>query len=297
MRWSLICPFFVYIFRTLIASPLKANIVDRITAKRTHIWTPDDFADLGSRDAVDKNLQRLSKTGVIRRIDRGLYDRPIMNRLTKKLTVPDYREILDAITRRDQVRMLVDGITAANDIGLTDAVPARVVIHTDTRRRSISIENLTIEFKPTAPSKLYWAGRPGMRVVQALHWAKDTLTTDRERIFSRLSALLSDPVHGPVIRQDLEAGLKTVPAWMQSVIRELLKYCKRTPPINRSSALVTKSAATFSWVLHADSAPPSRTLKKTSGFVGPLMRFSTDSRLAGRACFSKVVPPYPKPSA
>jgi hypothetical protein len=56
--------------------------------------------------------------------------------------------------------MLVDGMTAANDLGLTDAVPARVTVHTDARRRSIRLDNLVIEFKMTAPSRLYLGGVP-----------------------------------------------------------------------------------------------------------------------------------------
>lgn len=70
-------------------------------------------------------------------------------------------------------------MTAANDLGLTDAVPGRVIIHTDARRRSIQLDNLSIEFKLTAPSRLYRAGRPTMRVVQALYWLKDTLASAR----------------------------------------------------------------------------------------------------------------------
>lgn len=50
--------------------------------------------------------------------------------------------------------------------------PAHVTIHTDARRRAIKLDKLTIDFKQTAPSRLYWAGRPAMRVVQALHWLK-----------------------------------------------------------------------------------------------------------------------------
>ena len=71
---------------------------------------------------------------------------------------------------------------AANDLGLTDAVPARVTIYTDTRRRSIKLDKLLIEFKHAAPSRLYWAGRPAMRVVQALYWLKDTLSSDADRV-------------------------------------------------------------------------------------------------------------------
>jgi hypothetical protein len=128
------------------------------------------------------------QTGQLRRIDRGLYDTPRTNTLTKRPAVADYRQVIDALVRRDQVRMLVDGLTAANDLGLTTAVPAHVVVHTDTRRRTIHLDNLAIEFKQTAPSKLYWAGRPAMRIVQALRWLKDMLAPDRERVLVQLSA-------------------------------------------------------------------------------------------------------------
>lgn len=139
---------------------------------------PTDFAYLSSRDSIDKTLQRMVLAGELRRIDRGLYDRPKLNRLNKRYTTPDCRAVLEAIARRDNLRLLVDGMTAANDLGLTDAVPARVIIHSDTRRRAVQLDNLTIDFKQTAPSCLYWAGRLAMRIVQALYWLKDTLPSE-----------------------------------------------------------------------------------------------------------------------
>ena len=186
-----------------------------------HVWVPSDFACLGNRDAVDKTLQRMVNSGSLRRIDRGLYDLPVLSKLTKRPTRPDYRAVVDAIARRDQLRLLVDGMTAANDLGLTDAVSARVTIHTDARRRSIKLDKLTIEFKLTAPSRLYWAGRPAMRVVQALHWLKETLASDRQRVLDKLSQVLADPQHGDAIRKDLLEGFAVLPAWMQDVVREL----------------------------------------------------------------------------
>jgi hypothetical protein len=203
-------------------SDLKSAIESVLKAGGAgHVWVPTDFAALGSRDAVDKTLQRMVRSGELRRIDRGLYDRPSINRLTKRATTADYRAVVDAIARRDQLRLLVDGMTAANDLGLTDAVPARITIHTDARRRDVKLENLVIEFKQTAPSRLYWAGRPAMRVVQALHWLKDTLATDRQRILGKLSKLLADPAHGETLRKDLLAGFSTLPSWMQTLVREL----------------------------------------------------------------------------
>ena len=56
---------------------LKTQILahmDRATPGQ--VWAPTDFAHLGGRDAVDKALQRLVASDQLRRIDRGLYDRP-----------------------------------------------------------------------------------------------------------------------------------------------------------------------------------------------------------------------------
>ena len=61
------------------------------------MWTPVDFLDLGSRTAVEKTLQRLVSAKHLRRIDRGFYDVPHVNVLTKKLNAPDYRQVLDAV--------------------------------------------------------------------------------------------------------------------------------------------------------------------------------------------------------
>jgi hypothetical protein len=186
------------------------------------VWAPVDFLDFGSRDAVDQALSRMAAAGDVRRIARGLYDVPRPNKLTGKPTNPDPRRVIDALARRDQARMLVDGLTAANDLGLSDAVPAKIAVHTDARLRPIKLGAQTITFKPTAPSRLYWAGRPGMRVVQVLHWLREMLSSDHERIAHRIAAILADPEHGPAIAADLRDGLVSLPEWMRSFLRPLL---------------------------------------------------------------------------
>jgi hypothetical protein len=205
---------------------LRSQIEARIARDfEPTVWTPADFADLASRDAVDKTLQRLVAAGALRRIDRGLYDKPATNKLTQNPSPPDPRAIVDAVARRDQNRYLVDGMTAANDLGLTNAVPARIVIHTDARLKPIRLGNQEISFKLTAPSKLYWAGRPAMRVVQALHWLRDTSTQDGELqgITRKISAILSDGPRGERIRADLADGFSTLPAWMQDFLKPMLE--------------------------------------------------------------------------
>jgi Family of unknown function (DUF6088) len=202
---------------------LRHRILDRIEARVAVVWTPVDFIDLGPRAAVDKALQRLVARGDLRRIDRGLYDKPRVSALTGKANAPDSRVVIEAVARRDQIRFVVDGITAANDLGLTTAVPAHVTVLADARLRPIHIGKQEITFKHAAASRLFWAGHPAMRVVQALHWLHDVIPVDGPRILDRLRAVLGDPDRGPSIRDDLRAGLHTLPTWMQPLVRDLLE--------------------------------------------------------------------------
>jgi hypothetical protein len=197
---------------------------NRVAAgRKAHVWSPEDFADLGPRTAVDQALHRLVASGELRRIARGLYGLPGTNRLTGKPTFPDPREVIDALARKNSVRVIVDGITAANDLGLTDAVPARITVFTDARLRPVTVGNLTINFRHAAPSRLYWADRPAMRFVQALDWLRDMLPSDDGRLRSRLVSILRDQDHGRAICDDLRAGLSALPEWMRETIRELLR--------------------------------------------------------------------------
>ncbi len=186
------------------------------------------------------------------RIDRGLYYLPRLNALTGKAAVADYRAVIDAVARRDQSRALIDGLSAANDLGLTTAVPAQISVITDARLRPIRLGRQHIRFQAAAPSRLYWAGRPAMRIVQALYWLQDVLDTDRQRIVRQLKRLLADPVHGPALRGDLEKGLRTLPIWMQSVVRDLLDQDVRSPARSRRRAsargrVATRVAAPSDW--------------------------------------------------
>lgn len=205
-------------------SDLKAKILRRVDSQQDWVWTPTDFVDLAGRTAVDKALQRLVAGKELRRIDRGLYDCPRKNALTGRATVPDYRAVIQAVSRRDNARILLDGMTAANDLGLTTAVPARIEVLVDARLRPIRLGNQVIQFKTAAPSRLFWAGRPAMRVVQALYWLQDMLSMPEEKrsIVERIRKILADPSHGPAILQDLRKGLPALPIWMQDLVRELV---------------------------------------------------------------------------
>ena len=224
---------------------IPAAIRDRISAPaHPRVWTPEDFADLGPRTAVDQALHRLVASRDLRRIARGFYDTPQNNRLTGKPTYPNPRDVIDALTRNGKVRVVVDGLTAANDLGLTDAVPAHIAVLTDGRLRPITLGNLTLDFQAAAPSRLYWAGRPAMRFVQALHWLRDMLPSDDGTLHKRLLSILKDPDHGLAIQDDLRSGLSALPEWMRVIVRDLLQQVSAgVPPPGRNVKPARRSPA------------------------------------------------------
>ena len=107
-----------------------------------------------------------------------------------------------------------------------------------------------------------------MRIVQALHWLKDTLPTDRDRILARLSSILADPRYGKGLRDDLRTGLPTLPAWMQDLVRELLSR-DHDHPIPRVAGDATERLDYLSWiVMRVVPAPPdSMAIKLPSGLT------------------------------
>jgi len=118
------------------------KIMKRISEQDSRNWvcTPKDFLDLGSREAIDQALSRLVKAGRLRRIGTGLYDTPRTSRMLKRTAPVDMDAAIAAIARRDAVRILPDGLAAANQLGLTTVVPAKVWFMTDGPSRTIKFD-------------------------------------------------------------------------------------------------------------------------------------------------------------
>ena len=63
--------------RRTVDSSIDAAISSKVRrAKPGSVFTPALFAGLGGRAAVDKALQRLVARDLLRRLSRGLYDKP-----------------------------------------------------------------------------------------------------------------------------------------------------------------------------------------------------------------------------
>ena len=166
-------------------TPIAPKIMKRVSAHGRGKWvcTPRDFLDLGSRAAVDQALSRLVKAGRLRRVGHGLYDMPRMSTVLKRAAPVDLDAAITALARRDGVRIVPDGLVAANQLGLTTAVPAQVSYVTDGPPRTLKVGGRTVRFRHAGPNVMRWAGTSAAPVVQALRWLGPKLCRRRPSRF------------------------------------------------------------------------------------------------------------------
>ena len=143
-------------------------IPKRIRAKhRGSVFTPRQFAHLGTRAAVDQALSRLQRTGQIRRLTRGVYEFPKIHSRIGVLS-PSPEAVAKAIAERTGSRIAISGAKAANLLGLSIQVTMQNVYWTEGPSRTIRIGNQTVSLKHVAPSKMMGAGTEAGIVIQAV---------------------------------------------------------------------------------------------------------------------------------
>jgi hypothetical protein len=200
--------------RTKDPSSIHSAMLRRVQAHPSGwVFTPDVFLDLGSRQAVDTILSRLTSGGQVRRLARGLYDRP---RCHPKLGLldPTVEAVGEALKGRDAIRLQPSGAYAAHLLGLTDQVPMRVVYLTDGPSRTVNLGGREITLKRTTPRNMALAGRISGTVSQALRWLGKEHVNDQT-----VAALQARLTEGD--RQVLMADIRYVPAWVGEVFRAI----------------------------------------------------------------------------
>ena len=190
------------------------KIVSRIHGHgRGWCFTPKDFADLGSTESVRIKLFRLARQKIIRRLAKGLYDYPAEHEQLGLLS-PSPDTVAEALARHGRIRVQSTGAYAANLLGLSEQVPAKVVYLTEGRARRVKLGNREIRLKQTTSQNMATAGRISGLVIQALRYiGKERLTPEHVRTLQlKLSA---------ADKKCLRADLIHAPAWMHKSLRPI----------------------------------------------------------------------------
>jgi predicted transcriptional regulator of viral defense system len=189
-------------------------ILRRIRAKhRGSVFTPRQFAHLGTRAAVDQALSRLQRSGRIRRLTRGVYEFPKIHPRIGVLS-PSPEGVAKAMAERTGSRITISGAKAANLLGLSTQVPMQNVFWTEGPSRTIRIGNQTVSLKHVAPSKMIGAGTEAGIVIQAVR------SLGEKRVHEIPVHTLAKRLPGPVKRA-VKRLTPTAPAWSQAVLNQI----------------------------------------------------------------------------
>lgn len=177
------------------------------------VFSPATFLDLGSRTAIDKTLSRMTASGELRRIARGLYNKPHQHPLLGTM-LPTAEEIMHALESKTSQRLQPSGAYAANLLGLSEQVPMKLVFLTDGSSRSIRIGSQLILLKHTTPRNMATAGRISGLLIQALRYLKQK--NSNADIIQPLKKRLS-----PEDKQILLNDAHLAPIWISRIMQEL----------------------------------------------------------------------------
>lgn len=149
---------------------------------RGSVFLISDFISYGSRNSVNKALERLTKKGLMLRVGRGIYCYPRIEKSYGLGAVPPSLEnIAKAIARRDGARIVPTGLYAQYQLGLTQQVPINVVYLTDGVSRTIDLgEGKKIKFKRASPRYFAIRSQFALLLTMALKdWKVENLTKEQ----------------------------------------------------------------------------------------------------------------------
>jgi Family of unknown function (DUF6088) len=198
----------------IIMTNITQDIINRITAKqRGWVFSPKDFLDIGARAAVDQVMSRLTKSGFIRKIARGIYDYPKTSPAIGMLS-PNIDDLAKIIASKTGDRIFHSGAMATNLLGLSTQVPVKTVYATTGKSCVKKIGNRSIIFQHTRIPIFDDLTFPCNLALQSMAYlGKDAL--DHEMI-SQYSQKLSDDD-----KLSISKVASYLPAWMSDAIHKI----------------------------------------------------------------------------
>lgn len=193
---------------------IETKVLNRIYGYgRGSCFTPDRFIDYGSDAAIRKSLSRLAREGYIRRIAKGIYEYPQVHKDLGEIP-PKIESIVKALSIRDNIQVQPSGAYAANLLGLSEQVPARIVYLTNGNPKKIKFGSKTIVFKKTNNKAMAVAGTTSGLVFEAIKFIGEKKVDDKT--ISILRNKLS-----PKDRSKILTDLKFAPIWMRPIIKKI----------------------------------------------------------------------------
>jgi len=196
---------------------IRELIEKRITnAGSGYVFTRKDFQDIASSGSAGQILSRMVKEGVIRQIGRGIFDFPNTNPSIGGQLSPDIDQTAKAIARKFRWSILPYGNLAANRLGLSQQIPAKLTYLSDGPTKKVNIGNRVIYFKHARPKEIYADSYISGLVVQALRYF------GKDRIGDKITVYLKQKL-SPNEKKELLANIHYSTEWVYEIVQKLAK--------------------------------------------------------------------------
>lgn len=176
----------------------------------------DFFGNFGV-GTVRNTLSKLTNEGILVRLSKGVYYKPVRTRLG--ILYPQVDEVIKAIAKRDHAKILPTGNTAMYQLGLTTQVPMNYEYLTNGAARKLQIGNHTITLKHGVATNFAFRGKFMPVLHQALRAIGQTNLTAEH--IAQISKLVRDNFEPNTMRYDI----KLLPAWERKIVQPIIENC------------------------------------------------------------------------
>jgi hypothetical protein len=138
---------------------ISEKVVTRLhRMQRSKPFSITGFYTLGPRTSIQKSFSRLTKSGEIVRVGKGLYVRPkpLESIPTIKVTT-SADQVARTWAREHGYTLVPQGLEEAYRLGLQTQAPVKTVFWSNGPSRSFKIGNESVEVKQVTDKKLKWA--------------------------------------------------------------------------------------------------------------------------------------------
>ena len=205
------------------ASSIQERISKRIRKSPAgEAFVIADFLDLGGYAAIRKALSRLEAEGLIRRVLRGVYDRPAWNEFLGEAIEPDPMRVALAIARSAGWSVVPSGDAALNLLGLSVQVPSLWRFVSDGPYREYRYGNVTIQFVHSANRNISGLSPKTSLVIQAIKAiGKDKIS---QKVRDELRNVLSEQERSRMLAETTYST-----SWVYHVIEDICRGTNETP--------------------------------------------------------------------
>lgn len=196
-------------------SGYSKQIQDRIgNALEGTVFVNSDFAVIADTETIRRNLNRLTKTGILRRILKGIYEKPEYSEMLKEYVAADPEAVAKALARNYHWTIAPCGNTALNLLGLSTQVTAVWSYISDGSYKTYEWNSTKIEFKHRTNKEITGLSYMTALVIQALKTlGKANVTSET---IQALSSRLSEEDKSVMLREAAEST-----DWVYNAIRQI----------------------------------------------------------------------------